>query len=84
MLEETSVSMNITENNLIKITSTKGRDPRGWVISVAYKILCDEATVKPVANSDAIYASWVDVDSLTQDHLAFDHYDIIKYALEKE
>ena len=83
LLEETSVSADITENDLVKITSAKGRDPRGWVISAAYMILCDETTVKPVANSDAIYASWVDVKSLTRDELAFDHYDIIEYALKK-
>ena len=80
LLEETSVSVNITERDLVKVTSTKGRDPRGWVISVAYRIIVDEKAVKPVANSDAIYASWVDVNSLKEDDLAFDHYDIIKFA----
>lgn len=84
LLEETSISINITEEHLAKVTSTKGRDPRGWIISVAYMVEVDEEQVKPVANSDAIYANWVDVDSLEKDTLAFDHYDIIKYALEKK
>ena len=82
LLEETTVSVDITERDLVKVTSTKGRDPRGWVISVAYRIIVDEDAVKPVANSDAIYASWVDVKSLKKEDLAFDHYDIIKYANE--
>lgn len=80
LFEETSVSADITECDLVKVTSTKGRDPRGWVISVAYRIIVDEDAVKPVANSDAIYASWVDIKSLKKEELAFDHYDIVKYA----
>lgn len=80
LLEETSVSADITENDLIKVTSAQGRDPRGWVISVAYGITLDEDSVKPVANSDAIYASWVDIKTLQKDDLAFDHYDIIRFA----
>ncbi len=81
LLEETSVSLNITEQNLVKVTSTAGRDPRGWVVSVAYKVCIDENSVKPLANSDAIYANWQEVASLQKDKMAFDHYDIIEYAL---
>ncbi|MCR5337930.1 MAG: NUDIX hydrolase [Lachnospiraceae bacterium] len=81
LLEETSVSIDITEADLVKVTSTKGRDPRGWVISVAYKICLDEASVKPIANSDALYASWVELATLKTEDLAFDHWDIIRYAL---
>ncbi len=84
LLEETSVSVDITENNLVKITSTKGRDPRGWVISAAYRANIDEAASRPTANSDAIHASWVKVDSLKKEDLAFDHYDIIQYALNRD
>ena len=83
LLEETSVSLNITEQNLVKVTSTAGRDPRGWVVSVAYKVCIDENSVKPLANSDAIYANWQEVSSLQKDKMAFDHYDIIEYALQK-
>ena len=82
LMEETSVSANITEKDLIKVSSAKGRDPRGWVISVAYRIGMDEELVRPIANSDAVYASWVGVNSLKKEDLAFDHYDIIKYASE--
>ena len=81
LLEETSVSIDITEADLVKVTSTKGRDPRGWVISVAYKICLDEASVKPIANSDALYASWVELATLKTEDLAFDHWDIIRYVL---
>ena len=81
LMEETTVSADITERDLVKVTSTKDRDPRGWVISVAYRIIVDESAVKPIANSDAIYASWIDVRGLKKDELAFDHYDIIQYAI---
>lgn len=80
LLEETTVSADITEHDLVKVTLIKGRDPRGWVSSGAYRLIVDEDILKPVANSDAIYASWVDVKSLKKEDLAFDHYDIVKYA----
>ena len=83
LLEETSLSVNITEDDLVKVTSAKDRDPRGWIISIAYMVTIDESLVKPVANTDALYASWVEVSSLEADELAFDHYEIIKYALRK-
>lgn len=82
LLEETSVSVDILEKDLVKVTSKKGRDPRGWIISIAYKVNIDENAVKPLANSDAIYASWVDVKTLKKEDLAFDHYDIISFVRE--
>lgn len=81
LLEETSVSVNFTDENLVKISSAKDRDPRGWIISVAYKVNVDESMIKPLANSDALYAGWVDVKSLKKDELAFDHFDIISYVV---
>lgn len=83
LMEETSVFFKVSEENLVKVTSTKDRDPRGWIISVAYLIALDEALVKPVANSDALYARWVEIDSLEKEKMAFDHYDIIAYALKE-
>lgn len=83
LMEETSVSLNITNENLVKITSTKNRDPRGWIISVAYKVIISENDVKPVANSDALYANWVDISSIKEDSMAFDHYEILQYALAR-
>ncbi len=84
LLEETSVSVQITEHDLVKVTSTQGRDPRGWIVSVAYQAVVDEDLVRPVANSDALHAGWASVNSLKKEELAFDHYDIIKYCLAAE
>lgn len=84
LLEETSVSLNITERNLVKITSTKGRDPRGWVISAAYMVTIEECSVAPLADSDALYVEWYNVADLQAEDMAFDHMDIIKYALDNK
>ena len=82
-MEETSVFVKVTVKNLVKVTSTKNRDPRGWVISVASALELDESKVKPVANSDALFATWVDVSALDKEKMAFDHYAIIQYALKQ-
>ena len=81
LMEETSVSLAITNENLVKITSTQNRDPRGWVISVAYKVVIDENDYKVVANSDALYANWFSIDSIKEDSRAFDHYEILRQSL---
>ena len=83
LMEETSVFAQVREKDLVKVTSTKDRDPRGWIISVAYLLELDEALVKPVANSDALYARWMEIASIEKDRMAFDHYDIIQYALKQ-
>lgn len=57
-----------------------GRDPRGRVITVAYFALVP-APLKISAGSDAKEAKWWPVNSLPR--LAFDHKQIIHYALER-
>ena len=57
------------------------RDPRGWVISVAYWALINMADkIKPEPKSDAIEAEWIRVGEW-QGHLAFDHRNILYDAL---
>lgn len=58
-----------------------GRDPRGWIISVAYLALLDGATVKAGdlrAASDAAEVGWFDLRAPPP--LAFDHADILAHA----
>lgn len=57
-----------------------GRDPRGRVISVAYVALVPEG-VGARAGDDAAEAAWHSVYALPA--LAFDHDDILKYALRR-
>ena len=57
-----------------------GRDPRGWVISVVYLALLDERR-PPRAGDDAASAAWFDLDDLPP--LAFDHADILAFAMRR-
>lgn len=82
LYEETSIKIKITEKDMVKVTSTKGRDPRGWVMSVAYMAVVDENDVRPVAADDALTANWVDLSAIKEADMAFDHYKIVQYALQ--
>jgi 8-oxo-dGTP diphosphatase len=56
-----------------------GRDPRGWVVSVAYYALVSPDKHPIHAATDARQASWFPVDALPR--LAFDHARILGVAL---
>ena len=58
-----------------------GRDPRGWVVSVAYYALVSPDRHTIHAATDARQARWFPVASLPR--LAFDHAEILKKALER-
>lgn len=53
-----------------------GRDPRGWIPSVAHLALVPPATDAPAAD-----ARWLPVDG--RPRLAFDHDEIVEAALER-
>ena len=56
-----------------------GRDPRGWVVSVAYYALVSPEKYALRATTDARQARWFPVTALPR--LAFDHAEILKVAL---
>src|SRR5437588_2877684 len=56
------------------------RDPRGRIITISYYALIP-ADRELKAGSDASEARWCDVDALPK--LAFDHRNIIEYAIER-
>jgi len=58
-----------------------GRDPRGWVISVAYYALVSPDKHSIVAATDARRAQWFPANRLPR--LAFDHTSILEIALER-
>lgn len=58
------------------------RDPRGRIITVAYFALVDSTKVKPIAKTDAYEADWHSMYDLPK-KLAFDHEEILKYALKR-
>jgi 8-oxo-dGTP diphosphatase len=58
-----------------------GRDPRGWVVSVAHYALVSPDKHFIQAATDARQARWFPVTALPR--LAFDHSAILKVALER-
>lgn len=79
---------------LVDVFSQSGRDPRGWVVSVAFVAVVDAERVTVQAGDDAAEALWYDIE-LSEDgvvlhrddriigmnELAFDHAEILKKAL---
>jgi 8-oxo-dGTP diphosphatase len=57
------------------------RDPRGRVITVAYFALIGEDHALLKAGTDAAEAQWFEMEDIPP--LAFDHRDILTYALER-
>ena len=58
---------------------TPGRDPRGRTVSVVYYTYVDAKAYTIKGADDAAAADWFDINELPS--LAFDHRDIINYAL---
>lgn len=58
-----------------------GRDPRGWVVSVAYYALVSPEKHAIAASTDARQARWFPVTHLPP--LAFDHEKIFRVALQR-
>ncbi|MFA5797858.1 MAG: NUDIX domain-containing protein [Candidatus Woesearchaeota archaeon] len=58
-----------------------GRDPRTRVITVTYFALVSSNDLKPFAASDAAEIEWFDIKKLPE--LAFDHKNILEYAVER-
>ena len=57
------------------------RDPRGRVITIAYFALVGSDHTSLAAGTDAAEAKWFPMDALPP--LAFDHGEILEYALER-
>lgn len=74
--EETGLDIQAFE--LLGVFSKPGRDPRGWVVSVAYITQVDKKEWKPVAADDARRAEWVRLEGALP--MAFDHEEILEKA----
>ncbi|SCY09324.1 NUDIX domain-containing protein [Flavobacterium caeni] len=79
LLEETSIRVQHVEQ--LKAFGKPGRDPRGHMVSVAFLARITDEHQKPEAADDAQDAQWFSVNHLPT--LAFDHAEIINFALTK-
>ena len=77
--EETNVSRVYLEQ--LYTFGDPDRDPRGRIITVAYYALINWENFKLRVRTDASEAKWFPVQELPK--LAFDHREIIRYALER-
>ena len=57
------------------------RDPRGRIVTISYFALVDSTKIVPVAGTDAAEAEFFPAYNLPK--LAFDHADIMAYALQR-
>lgn len=64
------------ELSLLGVYSEPGRDPRGWVVSVAFLVRRWSGTL--LAGDDASRAEFLSVDASTK--LAFDHSSMLRAA----
>ena len=59
-----------------------GRDPRGWVVTIAFLARVDRAAVKPESGDDAAAVGWHPLSRLPE-KLAFDHGKMLERALAR-
>jgi len=78
LFEETTIQVNSLEQ--LKAFGKPFRDPRSHVVSIAFFGYASENSIA-IANDDAKEAKWFSVNDLPK--LAFDHDEIIKFALSK-
>ena len=78
LVEETGVTEALLEQ--LRAFSEPDRDPRTWVITVAFTALVASDTLTLQAGTDAAEALWFPVHALPAP-LAFDHAAILNYAV---
>ncbi len=75
MKEETS--LDVEPEAILGVYSDPKRDPRGHVISIVFITRWNE-NQEPQANDDAKEHSWLPLEYISKDKLAFDHHQILK------
>jgi 8-oxo-dGTP diphosphatase len=75
--EETTIVVPKESVRIVGTFDEPGRDPRGWTITSAYTVEVPKDT-QADAQDDADGYKWVPLSEIiTNNNLAFDHYDII-------
>ena len=93
--EEVGLDLPVNKVEQLMTVSTPGRDPRGWVITIAHLVYLPAEAVNMVqAGDDAKDVVFVDVDfqtgkcflegvELEEQAFAFDHYAIIQESIKR-
>ncbi len=76
--EETNLVVEII--NKIGVYDQKGRDPRGKIVSTAFKCRLVRGLSKMVGGDDAVIAEAIPIEKIRTMDLAFDHKKILKDA----
>lgn len=73
---------NLKVENLYQLGtfSNPNRDPRGWIVSVAFYNFVNRDQLTPKAGDDAKSLQWFPITNLPK--LAFDHQEILNKALD--
>ena len=79
--DETNVDLDYLEQ--LYTFSDVDRDPRERIVTVAYYGLIAPVKTEEVTNIHAKYVDWYSVDNVLEMDLAFDHDNIIDYAVER-
>ena len=75
--EETSLDIVLV--NILGVYSDPTRDPRGHIMSTVFigKISNKSDKKEPIAGDDAATTKWVDLESIEEETLGFDHQKIL-------
>lgn len=85
LMEETLIDVESSYVEQLKTYAYPGRDPRGYIASVAYVALAP-INKTPIGSDDAIDARFFPVDEVLENgfiNIAFDHAQIIKDGLDR-
>ena len=84
LAEETGLHVHAL--NLVGVYAAPDRDPRGRYVTFAYTTTLADLPPAPTAGDDATEASWWPISELVygRAEVAFDHYQILSDALDKE
>ena len=81
VLRELKEETGLVHSELVQIGafSKPGRDPRGWIVSVAFAAWVEMKDLRPVAGDDARNVQWFPLSEIPL--LAFDHTDVLERAI---
>ncbi len=81
VLRELKEETGLEHSNLFQIGafSDPERDPRGWIVTVAFAAWVNMKETKPIAGDDAKNVKWFSLDKMPP--LAFDHAIILNKAI---